>query len=103
MNSRLGFILALALSGTAGLRSADAAPQCPKSPCSVVHFVVVNMSGAARGLHHRGDVIPLPIAQRVALQVPAGDSIQITSETDSRLRDVITIAATDEGRTLAIH
>ena len=69
----------------------------------LVHFVVINMSGAAREAHHHGDIIPLPVAVRVPLQVPTGDSIEITSQTNKKVEEAISIAASDEGRTLPIR
>jgi hypothetical protein len=70
---------------------------------SLVHFVVINMSGTAREVHHRGEVVSLPIAARIALQVPAGDSIEVVSAMDTKVREVITIEAKDEGQTLPIR
>jgi len=69
----------------------------------LIHFVVINMSGAAREAHHHGEIIPLPVAVRVPLQVPNGDSIEITSSTNKRVKEAISIAASDEGRTLPIR
>ena len=103
MNRTLSFILALVVAVTGSLRKVNATPQSQKDKSHLVHFVVINMSGASREVHHRGDIIPLPIAVRVPLQVPARDSIEITSNTDSKVEDVIPIAATDEGRTIPIQ
>lgn len=100
MNRALSFMLALTVAAPLSLPKANATPQKGKSP--LVHFVVINMSGAARELHHRGDRVPLPIAVLVSLQVPAGDNIEITSSTNNKVEDVIAIAATDEGRTIPI-
>jgi hypothetical protein len=74
-----------------------------KGKIHLIHFVVINMSGAAREVHHRRDTVPLPIAIRVPLQVPAGDSIEITSNTDNKVEDVVAITETDEGRTIPIQ
>jgi hypothetical protein len=79
-----------------------AAPSGPHAQ-PVVHFVVINMSGTARELHHRRDVVPLPIATRVAVQVPAGDRIEIVSAMDTKLKRVITVSATDEGHVVAVR
>jgi hypothetical protein len=70
---------------------------------ALVHFVVINMSGTAREVHHRGEAVPLPIAASIALQIPAGDSIEIISTMDSKVRKVITIAGKDEGHTIPIR
>jgi hypothetical protein len=75
----------------------------PKDKIVLVHFVAVNLSGAAREVIHGKDVVRLPIAMRVPLQVPAGDRIRITSFVDSRKDEVVRIATTDEGRTIAVR
>lgn len=69
----------------------------------LVHLVAINMSGAPRELIHGRDVVMLPVAERVPLQIRAGDSIQITSQTNTKIREVIAILATDEGRIITIH
>jgi hypothetical protein len=103
MNRALSFILALAIAVPGSLQKANATPQSQKGKSHLVHFVVINMSGAPREVHHRGHTVPLPIAVRVPLQVPTGDSIDITSNTNNKVEDVIAIAATDEGRTIPIQ
>jgi hypothetical protein len=103
MNRALSFMLALAVMVPASLQEANATSQAQKGKTHLVHFVVINMSGAAREVHHRRDAIPLPIPIRVPLQVPTGDSIEITSNTNDKVEDVMAIAATDEGRTIPIH
>ena len=103
MNRMLSFILALAVALPGSLPKANAIPQSQKGKSHLVHFVVINMSGAAREVYHRGDRVPLPIAVRISLQVPAGDSIEITSNTNDKVEDVIAIATTDEGRTIPIQ
>ena len=101
MNRALSFILALAVTGS--LQKVNATPQSQDDESHLVHVVVINMSGTTREVHHRGDTLLLPIAVRVPLQVPARDSIKITSNTNSKVEDVIPIAATDEGRTIPIQ
>lgn len=101
MNRALSFMLALAVAAPWSLPKADVTP--PKGKTHLVHFVVINMSGAARELHHRGDRVPLPIAVLVPLQVPAGDNIEITSNTNNKVDDVIPVGAADEGRTIPIQ
>ena len=70
MNRALSFILALAVAAPGSLQKANATPQSQNGKSHIVHFVVINMSGMAREVHHRGDTVPLPIAARVPLQVP---------------------------------
>jgi hypothetical protein len=103
MNRALSFILALAVVVPGSLQKANATSQAQKGRTHLIHFVVINMSGAAREVHHRRDTVPLPIAIRVPLQVPAGDSIEITSNTDNKVEDVVAIRETDEGRTIPIR
>jgi len=103
MNRALSFILALAVVLPGSLQKATATSQAQKGKTHLVHFVVINMSGRAREVHHRSDTVPLPIAIRVPLQVPAGDSIEITSNTDNKVEDVVAITETDEGRTIPIQ
>lgn len=69
----------------------------------VVHLVVINMSGSARELHHREDVVTLPVATRIPVQIPAGDKIRIESKTDTRVGVTITVNLSDEGRVLPIR
>jgi hypothetical protein len=68
----------------------------------LVPIVMINMSGKSREAHLRDTVITLPVGERVALQVPPGESIKITSSTDQRLARVIAVASTDAGRTIPV-
>jgi len=68
----------------------------------LVHIVMINMSGKSREARVGDTVVPLPVAERVALQVPQGDNIKITSSTDRTIARVITTASTDEGRTIPV-
>jgi hypothetical protein len=68
----------------------------------LVRIVMINMSGKSREVHLRDTVITLPVAERVALQVPQGESIKITSSTDRRVARVIAVASTDAGRTIPV-
>ena len=69
----------------------------------VKHIVLINMSGKSREAHVGDSVIPLPVAERVALQVHPGERIMITSSTDQKLATVITPAAKDDGRTISVN
>jgi len=68
----------------------------------LLHVVVINMSGKAREAHVGNTVVPLPVAERVALQIPQGASIQITSSTDRNFTRVFTPALADDGRTIPV-
>jgi len=68
----------------------------------LIHFTIINMSGKPREAHIRDSVVHLPVAEPVALQVPLGDSVKITSNTNRGVMRVITISATDEGHLLPI-
>jgi len=96
-------MLALAVVVPGSLQIANATSQAQKGKTHLVHFVVINMSGREREVHHRGETIPLPIAVRIPLQVPTGDTMEITSNTDNKVEDVIAISGTDEGRTIPIR
>lgn len=75
----------------------------PRDKSKLVHLDVINMSGFSRVLHHGNDTVPLPVATRVPIQIPPGDRIQVTSETDSRVEITIAIKNTDEGQILPIR
>ena len=68
----------------------------------LIHIVMINMSGKSREAHVRNTVVPLPVGERVALQVPPEASIKITSSTDRAMAQVITVTSTDEGRTFPV-
>lgn len=99
MNHVLTFVLAFSLASTGSLncvsRTASKATKAESLP--LIHFEIINMSGQSREAHVGDAIVPLPVAQRVALQVPAGKSVTIMSNTNSRVTRVITISATDEG------
>ena len=103
MNGAMSCILLLVVVIQGASQRINAALQSQKEKNHLVHFVVINMSGRAREVHHRGDMIPLPVAVLVPLQVPAGDNMEITSTSDTKVEEVITIAATDEGHTIPIR
>jgi hypothetical protein len=63
----------------------------------LVHFIIINMSEENREAHVCNATVPLPVAKWITLQVSLGDSVKITSNTDSRVSRVITILAADEG------
>ena len=69
----------------------------------LVHLVVINMSGSSRVLHHGNDIVPLPVATQVPIQIPAGDQFKVTSETDSRVEIKIAVKVSDEGQLLPIR
>ena len=66
--------------------------------CPLIHIEIINMSGKSREAHLGNTVIPLPIAQRVALQMLAGKSVKIMSNTNTKIMQVMVISALDEGR-----
>jgi hypothetical protein len=68
----------------------------------LIHFTIINMSGKSCEVHVRDTVVPLHVAERVALQVSLGESVKITSNTDRRVMRVITISANDEGHLLPV-
>jgi hypothetical protein len=88
------------LNVAAHTQTANAKPTASRQP--LVRLVMVNMSGKSREARVGESVVPLPVAQRVALQVPKGECIKITSSTDQTVARVITAAPTDEGRTIPV-
>lgn len=104
MNYALTFVLAFAL---APLRSFMVAPTTSRQTGatqsrSLVHFTIINMSGKSREAHIRDTVVPLPVAERVALQVYLGESVKIMSDTNQSVMRVITISAADEGHVFPV-
>jgi hypothetical protein len=89
------------LNGASHAQNINAKPR--ETQQHLVHIVVINMSGKSREAHVRDSVVPLPVAERVALQVPLGESIKITSDTDRTIARVIVAGSTDEGRTIPIN
>jgi len=96
------FTLLLALSFMFPTSRAMQEASHPEKP-KLVHLVVINMSGSSRVLHHGNDIVPLPVATRVPIQIPAGDWIRITSETNSRVKVTIAVQNSDEGQILPIR
>jgi hypothetical protein len=90
----------VSLNGASPAQAINAKPKATQQP--LVYMVMINMSGKSREAHVRDTVVPLPVAERVALQVPQGESIKITSDTDRTIARVITAASTDNGRTIPI-
>jgi hypothetical protein len=88
------------LNGASHAQDINAKPRATQQ--HLVHIVMINMSGKSREAHVRDTVVPLPVAERVALQVPPGENIKITSNTDRTIARVITAASTDEGRTIPV-
>jgi hypothetical protein len=89
------------LNGASYAQAANAKPRASQQ--HLVHVVMINMSGKSREAHVRDTVVLLPVAQRVALQVPQGECIKITSSTDQTIARVITAASTDNGRTIPVN
>lgn len=104
MNYALTFVLAFSLASTGSLKPASKTSSEVKTAQSrpLIHFEIINMSGQSREAHVGETVIPLPVAQRVALQTPAGTSVKIMSNTNQSVTRVITISAIDEGHLLPI-
>lgn len=100
MNCALMFVLVFSLAST-GLQKAasETSPQATTARARhLVHIEIINMSGQSREARIGNAVIPLPVAQRVALQVPTGRAIRIMSNTNRNLLRVITVSVFDEGR-----
>ena len=99
MNYALAFVLAFALAPTGSFKPASTTPSQVTTAQSrpLIHFDLINMSGQSREAHIGDAVIPLPVAQRVALQVPVGKSVTIMSNTNQSVMQVIAITAIDEG------
>ena len=99
-------ILSLLISGVVWINGASCAqavnakPKARQEP--MVHMVIINMSGKSREARVRDMAVPLPVAQRVLLEVPRGGSITIASETDSRVARVITATSGDDGRVITV-
>jgi hypothetical protein len=100
-------VLSMLISTTVWMNSASHAQDINAKPKAsqqqLVHIVMINMSGKSREAHVRDTVVPLPVAERVALQIPQGENIKITSSTDRTIDRVITAASTDEGRTIPVN
>jgi hypothetical protein len=104
---KFSMVLILSVSFMNGVCQARSTNSNPNPSPSVtqqhlVRIVMINMSGKSREVHLRDTVITLPVAERVALQVPQGESIKITSSTDRRVARVIAVASTDAGRTIPV-
>ena len=99
-------ILSMLISGVVWMSSASYAQAVNEKPRAtqqpLVHVVIINMSGKSREARVRNTVVPLPVAQRVVLQVPQGGSIKITSDTDRRIARVITATSSNEGRVITV-
>jgi hypothetical protein len=105
MNYALTFVLAFALALTDSLKPASTTSSQATTAQShplLVRFQIINMSGKSREAHIGDAVIPLPVAQRVALQVRAGNSVKIMSNTNRSVMQVIVISAIDEGHLLPV-
>jgi hypothetical protein len=74
----------------------------PSLKGTLIHFAVINMSGKSREVHLRDGVIGLPVAQRVSLQAPVGGVIEITSDTNQKIKRIIVIDGVDQGRIIPI-
>jgi hypothetical protein len=104
MNYPLALVLAFSLASTGSLKPASKTSSQVKRTQSrpLIHFEIINMSGQSREAHIGDTLIPLPVAQRIALQTPAGESVKIVSNTNETIMRVITISAIDEGHLLPV-
>jgi hypothetical protein len=104
MNYALAFVLAYSLANTGSLKPASTTSSRVKTAQSraLIRFDIINMSGQSREAHVGDTVIPLPVAQRVALQAPVGKSIKIMSNTNRNVMQVIVISAIDAGHLLPV-
>ncbi len=99
MSYTLMFVLALSLTPAVLQKAASgASPQTTAQVRPLVHFEIINMSGRSREARIGDAVIPLPVAERVALQVPAGKAVRIVSDTNENVLRIITVSGFDEGR-----
>ena len=103
--SKTKIVLSMLISSMVWMNSASHAQvvNAKSTQQHLVHIVMINMSGKSREVQVGDTVVPLPVAQRVALQVPRGESVKITSTTDRTIARVIVATATDEGRTIPIN
>jgi hypothetical protein len=101
MNPLLLFVLAIVTAPMASLQAGLVASKKVEAP-RLVHVVMINLSGSSREARVRDQVVPLPVSERVALQVPAGVAVQITSDSDGRVARAIVLSTSDEGHVFAI-
>ena len=104
MKYALAFVLAFSLAHTGSLEAASTISSQVKTAQlrPLIRFEIINMSGQPREAHIGDTVIPLPVAQRVALQAPVGVSVEIMSNTNRSVMQVIVISAIDEGHLLPV-
>jgi hypothetical protein len=104
MNYALAFVLAFSLAHTGSLKPVSTTSSQVKTAQSrpLIRFEIINMSGQSREAYIGDTVIPLPVAQRIALQAPVGKSVKIMSNTNRRVMQVIVISAIDEGHLLPV-
>ena len=104
MNNVLAFVLAFSLAPTGLVTLGPTTSLQIRATQSrqLIHFTIINMSGKSREAHVRDTVVPLPVAERVALQVPPGESVTITSNTNRSVMRVIAISAKDEGHVVPV-
>jgi hypothetical protein len=104
MHYALMFVLAFSLAPFGSFTLAPTTPTQAGATQShhLIHFTIINMSGKSREAHVRDTVVPLPVAERVALQVYLGEPVKIVSNTNQNVMRVITISATDEGHLFPI-
>ena len=104
MKHALAFVLAFSLANTGSLKHAPTTSSQVKTAQSraLIRFEIINMSGQSREAHIGDTVIPLPVAQRVALQAPIGTSVKIMSNTNRSVMRVIVISTIDEGHLLPV-
>jgi hypothetical protein len=63
---------------------------------------VINMSGKSRQAALGGSKVDLPEAQRVVLQVCAGDMLRVVSDTNTKVEERFVISKQDAGRILIV-
>ena len=69
----------------------------------VERILLINMSGKAREACVGDAEVPLPVAERVVLQIYPGERITITSSTNRAIHRVMAPAATDSGRVIVVN
>lgn len=99
MKNALAFVLAFSLASTGSLKPVSKTSSQVQTAQSrpLIRFEIINMSGQSREAHIGDTVIPLPVAQRIALQAPVGKAVKIMSNTNSLVTHSIVISADDQG------
>lgn len=74
----------------------------PIQDARLFRVTMINMSGKRREAVVRKALIDLPVAQRVSLQVHAGEIIRVTSDADSKIDTRFLVNKGDAGRLIAV-